>query len=354
MSRAIAADFSVERLGILAETGEADTGLMPRLGDQDILRLYELMALTRGFDALAVSLQREGRLGTYPSGLGQEAAQVGSAYAIAKEDWIFPSFRETGVYVTAGYPMALLLSYWSGDERGMKAPPDLNLLPVCVSVASQIPHAVGAAMAARYRRDHAAVVVYFGDGASSKGDFHEALNIAGVFKAPVVFVCQNNQWAISMSRERQTAAATIAQKAIAYGFGGVQVDGNDVFAVYAATLAALEKARAGGGPSLVECATYRISHHTTSDDASRYRRPEELELWKKRDPIARLRLYMEKRGLWSDGLAARIEAEVAERTDAAAREAESMPAPEPREMLESTASALSWRQERDLGELGGA
>ena len=233
--------FSVTRLDILDTEGNADESLLPTLSREDTLRLYELMVLSRAFDGRALSLQREGRIGTYPSILGQEAAQVGSAFALEKGDWVFPSFRETGMHISRGYPLDLLFRYWAGDERGLVSPAGLNILPVCVSVGTHIPHAVGAAMAARYRKDPVAVVAYFGDGATSKGDFHEGFNMAGVFRLPVVFICQNNQWAISVPRDRQTAAATLAQKAIGYGFEGIQVDGNDVFAVYAATRQALER-----------------------------------------------------------------------------------------------------------------
>jgi pyruvate dehydrogenase E1 component alpha subunit len=345
------AKFSVSRLEILDEHGNADEALLPSLSDADIRNLHELLLLSRTFDGRALNLQREGRIGTYPSILGQEATQVGSAYALEKTDWVFPSFRETGVHITLGYPMDLLYLYWGGDERGLACPEGLNILPVCVSVAAQIPHAVGAAMAAKYRRDRVAVVAYFGDGATSKGDFHEAFNIAGVFKLPVVFICQNNQWAISMPRERQTAAATLAQKALAYGFAGVQVDGNDIFAVYSATLAALDKAKKGEGPTFIECFTYRVAHHTTADDAGRYRSSEEVESWKKKDPVVRLQLYMERRGLWSDSYQRELEAKVGQRIDEAVRKAEGAVPPQPREMFMNTAAGCTPRQENEMQEL---
>jgi pyruvate dehydrogenase E1 component alpha subunit len=338
------ATFDVKRLEILDPQGNADDSLMPPLEDGDIRRIYELMLISRTFDERALSLQREGRIGTYPSILGQEAAQVGSAYALEKTDWVFPSFRETGMYVTMGYPLSMLLQYWAGDERGLAAPEGLNILPVSVSVGTHIPHAAGAAMAAAYRRDRVAVVAYFGDGGTSKGDFHEGFNIAGVFKPPVVFICQNNQWAISVPRQRQTAAATLAQKAVAYGFEGIQVDGNDVFAVYRATRQALEKARNGGGPTFIECHTYRLADHTTADDAGRYRSPEEVEHWKKKDPILRLRLYMEQRGLISDGYLQEVEEKSREIVDGAVRQAEAVKPPRTEEMFINTCEKLSPRQ----------
>jgi pyruvate dehydrogenase E1 component alpha subunit len=282
---------------------------MPPLSEAYIRRMYELIVLSRTFDQFALNLQREGRLGTYASILGQEASQIGSAFAIEKTDWIFPSFREMGVYLTMGYPMHMLFQYWSGDERGMSPPEGLNMFPLCIPVGTQIPHAVGAAMAAKYRKDNLAVVTYFGDGGTSKGDFHEGCNMAGVFKLPVVFICQNNQWAISVPREKQTASKTLAQKAYAYGFDGIQVDGNDVFAVYKATADALKKAKEGGGPTFIECFTYRMSDHTTADDATRYRTKEEVEVWKLKDPLIRLKLFMEKNGFWTGQYQTEIEEE---------------------------------------------
>ena len=348
MPETIITTFSVTRLDILDSEGNADEALLPGLSREDVLRLYELLVLSRAFDGRALNLQREGRIGTYPSILGQEAAQVGSAFALEKSDWIFPSFRETGVHVTMGYPLDLLFRYWAGDERGLLCPEGLTILPVAVSVGTHIPHAVGAAMAARYRGDPTAVVAYFGDGATSKGDFHEGFNMAGVFQLPVVFICQNNQWAISVPRSRQTAAATLAQKAFAYGFEGVQVDGNDVFAVYSATRKALERARSGGGPTFIECFTYRISHHTTADDADRYRNSEEVAEWKKRDPLERLRRYLEKRGYWSTDYQRELEKRTRETIDQAVREAESAAPPERSDIFRSVFESCTPRQTRDL------
>jgi pyruvate dehydrogenase E1 component alpha subunit len=344
MPEEILASFELRRLGILDETGNVDEALMPQLSDPEIWRMYEAMVLARTFDERAVALQREGRLGTYPPITGQEASQVGSALALSPADWVFPSFREMGVHLALGYPAAQLFQYWTGDERGQKAPERLNVFPFCVAVASQIPHAVGAALAARYRRDPIAVVAYFGDGATSKGDFHEGLNMAGVFRLPVVFICQNNQWAISIPLKGQTASASLAQKAIAYGFEGVQVDGNDPFAVYSATRRALDKARSGAGPSFVECLTYRMADHTTSDDAGRYRSPEEVAAWRARDPILRLERFLARRGLWSleAGLEARARATGI--IDAAVQEMEAIPPPAAAELFETVSATLSPRQ----------
>ncbi|MGD0885880.1 MAG: pyruvate dehydrogenase (acetyl-transferring) E1 component subunit alpha [Thermodesulfovibrionales bacterium] len=340
--------FNVKHLSILDEKGNADESLVPSLAPEEIRRLYELVVLARTFDQRALSLQREGRIGTYASILGQEASQIGSAFALDKADWAFPSFRESGVYLAIGQPPYRILQYWSGDERGLGTADNINIFPVCIPVATHIPHAVGAAMAAKYRGDKIAVAVYFGDGGTSKGDFHEGLNIAGVYKLPVLFICQNNQWAISVPREKQTASKTLAQKAIAYGFEGIQVDGNDIFAVYKATKDALDKAKRGDGPTLIECFTYRMSDHTTADDASRYRAKEEVEAWKAKDPISRLRLFMEKKGFWTEEYQKEIETRSKAEVDKAEKEAESVQPPNPADMFTYTSAKLTQRQRKEL------
>ncbi len=338
----------VKRLDIIDEKGNADEALAPPLTDDELKKMYELMVLSRSFDRRALNLQREGRLGTYPSILGQEASQLGSALAAEKSDWLFPSFRESGVYIAMGFPLRLLFQYWAGDERGMRVPDGLNIFPLSIPVGTQIPHAVGAAMAARYRKNRIGVLVYFGDGGSSRGDFHEGLNLAGTLKLPVVFLCQNNQWAISVPRERQTAARTIAQKACAYGFEGLQVDGNDIFAVFKSTSDALLKAKRGEGPTLIECFTYRMADHTTSDDASRYRPKDETERWKARDPILRLRLFMENKGLWTEAYQKDVETRSNAAVDEAEKKAETAAPPDPRDMFTYTYSSLTQRQIREL------
>jgi pyruvate dehydrogenase E1 component alpha subunit len=271
--------------------------------------------------------------------------------ALAPTDWVFPSFRELGVQLALGYPPAQLFQYWAGDERGLKTPDGLNLFPVCVSVGTHIPHAVGAAMAARYRRDPLAVAAYFGDGATSKGDFHEGFNMAGVFRAPVVFICQNNQWAISIPLTGQTASGTLAQKAVAYGFEGIQVDGNDVFAVYRAASEALARARTGEGPTFIECHTYRVADHTTSDDAARYRDPATVASWRERDPLLRLERYLAKKMLWDTDYGNEVKQRAAAVIDAAVREMEAAPPATAAEMFAHTRADLSQRQAVQLKEL---
>jgi len=325
--------FSVEWLQILDEQGRPDPQLLPALNPKEIECFYEWMVLTRVFDEKALSLQREGRLGTYAPVRGQEATQVGSAYALSPSDWIFPAFREMGVGIVRGIPMRMLFQYWSGDERGSDVPLHQHYFPTSIPVGTHIPHAVGAAWAAKIRKDPTVVAAYFGDGATSKGDFHEAMNMAGIFHLPVVFFCQNNQWAISVPVERQSASQTLAQKALAYGFEGIRVDGNDIFAVYQAAREAVEKARSGGGPTLVECLTYRIGDHTTADDASRYRTEEDLKPWAAKDPIKRLRKFMETQDLWTPDYSKQVLAEADRRVNEAIKEFEEQPASDPADMF---------------------
>lgn len=340
--------FQVKRIEILDEKGDADESLMPALSDSDIRRIYELLLLLRTFDDRALKLQREGRLGTYAPILGQEASQVGSAFALEKSDWIFPSYRESGVYIAIGYPIYMILQYWAGDERGLKTPDDLNILPISIPVGTQVLHAVGAAMAAKYRKEKTAAITYFGDGGTSTGDFHEGLNMAGVFKLPVIFICQNNQWAISMPRSKQSASKTLAQKAYGYGIEGLQVDGNDVFAVYKTTEYALQKARQGKGPTFIECITYRIADHTTADDATRYRSKEEVETWKAKDPMQRFKLFMEKKGLWTAQYQKEVEEKIKSMIDEAVKTLESIEPPQPREMFTYIYEKLTPRQIKQL------
>ncbi|MBI5888946.1 MAG: pyruvate dehydrogenase (acetyl-transferring) E1 component subunit alpha [Deltaproteobacteria bacterium] len=344
--------FEVKYLQVVSEEGILDSALAPALSDTEIRKFYEAIILARTFNGRALSLQREGRIGTYASILGQEGSQVGSALALAKDDWVFPSFRETAVFLSLGYPLHLMIRYWMGDERGMKVPEGVNIFPMSVPVGTQIPHAAGAAMAMRIRGDKRAAAVYFGDGGSSRGDFHEALNIAGVFRAPVIFLCQNNQWAISVPRSKQTRAGTIAQRAIGYGIEGLQVDGNDVIAVYKAMKDALERAKAGDGPTLIECVTYRLDDHTTADDASRYRASEEVESWKKKEPLIRLRLLMEKKGILAKDYEDSVLKEAEAAVDRAVQEAEAMAAPDPADILNYTNAALTGRQKKEMKDLG--
>ncbi|MFQ5939927.1 MAG: pyruvate dehydrogenase (acetyl-transferring) E1 component subunit alpha, partial [Alphaproteobacteria bacterium] len=298
---------------------DADGGLCGPLPDfaqvpETLVGLYRDMVLTRAFDAKAIALQRTGRLGTYASSLGQEAVAVGIGAAMAPEDVLLSAFREQGAQLRRGITMVEVLRYWGGDERGSDFAGPREDFPICVPVGTHAPHAVGVALAFKLRKEPRVAVCALGDGATSKGDVYEAMNLAGVWRLPVAFVVNNNGWAISVPRDRQTACETLAQKAIAAGFPGEQVDGNDVIAVYHAVGEALARARAGEGPSLVEAITYRLGDHTTVDDATRYRDDAEVSARWKEEPIVRLRRYLTQAGHWAkedeDRLIAEINAEV--------------------------------------------
>ncbi len=318
--------FSISKISVLDKDGKADEKLLPHLSPVQMKELYTFMVQARTLDDKILKLQRQGRIGTYSSGLGQEAIPIGSAYALQKQDWSIHSFREHGMLIVRGVPLLNILLYFGGDERNAQYPVD-NILPNSVPVGSQTLHAVGIAMGIQYKQKDAIAMGYFGDGATSEGDFHEALNFAGVFNLPCVFICQNNQWAISVPRKIQTAAESIAQKAIAYGIEGVQVDGNDVFAVYLATKLAVEKARAGKGSTLIECVTYRVGDHTTADDATRYRSQEEVQYWKERDPILRLQKYLMGLGILSSQLDEQLHNDATSKVEAAVQQYENFPSP---------------------------
>lgn len=293
MSEETALPAAGEITGFLDAEGNPLRKLPDFAGDRDTLvALYTAMVKTRSFDAKAIALQRTGRLGTYGSSLGQEAIGVGIAAAMRDEDVFLPSFREHGAQMMRGVTLEELFLYWGGDERGNAfagAPADF---PVCVPVASQFPHAAGAALALAHKGRGGVAVAVGGDGATSKGDFYEAMNLVGAWTLPAVFVINNNQWAISLRRRDQTAAATLAQKAVAAGIPGLRVDGNDVIAVREVVAGALERARAGHGGSLIECVTYRLGDHTTADDASRYRDDEEVSPHWKEEPFIRMRAHL--------------------------------------------------------------
>lgn len=265
---------------------------LPALSNDELLYLYKTMLYSRTIDEKALSYQRQGRMLTYAPNIGQEAAQVGSAYAMEKEDWLVPAFRELGAWLVRGVPLKNIYRYWYGNEWGSHMPEGVKVLPVSVPIASQFQHAAGIGMANNIKGEKNVVVTYVGDGGTSHGDFHEALNFAAVFKAPVVFIIQNNQYAISVPRKQQTMSKTLAQKAIAYGMPGIVVDGNDILAMYSATKEAINRARNGEGPTLIEAFTYRLAAHTTSDDPTLYRKDEEVQEWWKKDPILRFKKYL--------------------------------------------------------------
>lgn len=326
---------------MLKPDGTLQPGMKPPVSDEETVSLFKKMVFIRLADQRALMLQRQGRFGTYAPCWGQEACQVGSASMLRKEDWIFPAFRELAATLTMGVPLKTFFLYWMGNEMGSRAPEGTNVMPVAIPVGTQPLHAVGVAWAAKLKSEKIVTLTYFGDGATSKGDFHEAMNLAGVFKTPTIFFCQNNQFAISVPRKMQTASATIAQKAIAYGFDGIQVDGNDLFAVMAATKEAVEKARSGGGPTFIEGVTFRFGPHTTADDPTKYRTEEEIEPWKPRDPFVRLRLYLKGKGLWNEEAEEGATEEGQKQIDEAVKEAESVPAPSPEDIFQYVFSEMT-------------
>ncbi len=309
--RVLEPQFAIEHLSILDSDGNLDTALEPDLAPDDLKRLYRAMLLGRRLDERMVRLQRQGRIGTFAPIKGQEASQMGSVFTLRPTDWMVPSFRETAAMIYRGWPIEKMLLFFAGYLEGGQPAPDQRDLPITVPVATQLPHAVGLAYAAQYRGDDAVVMAYFGDGATSEGDFHEAMNFAGVWHVPIVFVCQNNQWAISVPLKKQTNSRTLAQKALAYGFPGIQVDGNDALAVYAASREAVERARGGDGPTLIECVTYRLGVHTTADDPTKYRSEEEVKAWEQKDPLTRFSAYLQKKNLLEERLEEQIDAEIA-------------------------------------------
>src|SRR5712664_2120568 len=322
--------FTVEYLSVLDAEGNLDSALDPGLPPAELKRLYRAMLLARRLDERMVRLQRQGRIGTFAPIKGQEASQLASVAVLRPTDWMVPSFRETAAMIWRGWPIEKLLLFFAGHLEGGQPSPDQRDLPITIPVSTQLPHAVGLAYAAQYRQDDVVVMAYFGDGATSEGDFHEALNFAGVWHVPVVFVCQNNQWAISVPLKKQTHSRTIAQKALAYGLPGLQVDGNDVLAVYAAAREAVDRARAGEGPTLIESVTYGLGVHTTADDPTKYRAEEEVQMWEQKDPLTRFRIYLEKRGLLEAGLEQQVDDEIAE----AVRRFEAAPPADPLTMFD--------------------
>jgi pyruvate dehydrogenase E1 component alpha subunit len=339
-----------EQVRVLDEDGQVvDGATVPDLSEERLVEMYRSMKLARHFDQRAVSLQRQGRMGTYPPLSGQEGAQVASAMALEEQDWMVPSYREHGAAYVRGLELDETLRYWMGDERGNEMR-DLNVFPVAVPIASQIPHAAGLGMAANYRDTDEVFMCYFGDGATSEGDFHEGLNFAGVFDTPTVFFCNNNQWAISVPREKQTRSETIAQKAAAYGFEGVQVDGMDPLATYQVAKAAVERARDGEAPrpTLVEAVQYRFGAHTTADDPSVYREDEEVERWKAKDPIPRLERFLRDRGVLDDDRVAEVTASVEDEVAAAIATAEGYERPTVEAVFEHVYADMPKRLEQQL------
>ena len=300
---------------------------VPDLTDDELRSMYEDVRLARRFDERAISLQRQGRISTYAPMTGQEGAQVACGYALDGDDWVFPTYREHALKYVHGMDLTSLLLPLRGHRDGYAIPDDVNVLPEYIPIATQLPQAMGFAWGKQLQGETDAVAMcHFGDGATSEGDFHEGMNFAGVFDAPVVFVCHTNQWAISVPRERQTASETIAQKADAYGIDGVRVDGTDPLAVYQVAREAVLKAKCPSGdelrPSLLEVVLYRFGAHTTADDPSQYRDEEEAERWRRWDPVNRLERFLYETGRLDSETQSAIEDRLEERLEAAIDEAE--------------------------------
>lgn len=329
---------------ILKEDGTViNPKLEPSIPDDQLKHLYYLMMLTRQVDDRFLRLQRQGRIGFFIISLGEEAAYLGSAFAMEEQDWIVPQYREPGVFFLRGVSVrdfACHLFGNAGDHlHGRQLPSHYSfrqgkILSISSPVGSQIPHGVGLAWAAKIRKDKCATLIFFGDGATSQGDFHVGMNFAGVFKVPAIFFCRNNQWAISVPLKQQTASESLAVKAKAYGIEGVRVDGNDILAVIHVTREAVKKARAGGGPTMIEAVTYRMSAHTTSDDPRIYRDEAVVSGWKEKDPLIRFQRYLERKKLWNSSFEEEIKTRITAEITQAIEEIEKLPPPSVDSMFE--------------------
>jgi 2-oxoisovalerate dehydrogenase E1 component alpha subunit len=343
---------------VLNPDGSAAAQNDPRVEPRELLALHRLMLLNRALDERMVTLQRQGRIGFYIGSIGEEAAILGAAFVLRRNDWIFPAYREHGAALLRGMPLQSFLYNLFGKSadpvKGRQMPcheafRPANFASISSPLATQLPHAVGMAWAARFKKKDDVALAYLGDGATSANDFHAALNFAGVFRTATIFLCRNNQWAISVPRAKQTAAETIASKALGYGIRGVRVDGNDLLAVYAVTLEAREHARQGRGPTLIEAVTYRVQGHSTSDDPRVYRKDDEVAPWRQRDPIGRFRRYLEARKLWSEGDEQQLAESFKEQLNRAITAVEAAAPPPPESIFEEVYAELPWhlREQRD-------
>lgn len=315
------------------------------------LHLYRQMRRARQFDERGWVLYRQGRLGVFPPFGGMEASQCGTAAALSKNDWLFPTYRDTGAALTLGLPIARTLAYWRTSPHGWAMPADLKVLPFYIPIATQYPQAVGAALAEKRKGTRNVAMAFIGDGGSSEGDFHEALNFAGALNAPCIFILQNNGWAISVPTATQTKATNLSKRADGYGIPGVRVDGNDVLATWHVTNQAVERARQGEGPTLIETVTYRVKAHTVADDPSRYRTEDEAKKWLEKDPVTRLEQHLLAEGLLTEESHATLLKEVAEEFEAALVEADAYPDPTPAEILDHVFAAPTPQLLRQRAEL---
>jgi pyruvate dehydrogenase E1 component alpha subunit len=330
MSRASKNKFVQARHSVLLPDGTLAAGARPRMEEEFLLEALRWMMKSRLYDSRVIGLQRQGQFGVYSPGTGQEASIIGSAMAVdPARDWMVPQYRELMATVHHGLPLEVISAQYLGKIGPARIPDGVKVLPTQVSIAAQLPQATGLAWGLKLRGDDSVVLTYIGEGGSSEGDFHEALNLAGTKKAPIVFFMSNNQWAISTSRKVQSATPSFALRAAGYGFEGVQVDGNDVMAVYDVAVAAVERARAGDGPTLIEAVTYRMGFHNTTDNPSRYQDPKEYEDARARDPIERVQKYLAGLGLWDQKREANLTEELREENEAALQLAIAAPAPGP-------------------------
>ena len=346
-------ETAIENVTILDADGKFDhelgDGLIP---NDDVVRLYQHMTVCREYDHVAFKLQRSGRMGTYPQNWGQEATSTGAAYCMLPQDWLVTCYRENAGMFWRGLPMEYILWHWMGDERGNQIPDDLRITPIAIPIGTQMLHAAGLAWASKIRKENAVSVTFFGDGASSEGDFHEAINFATTLKLPVVFFCQNNGWAISTPRTRNVVAEVVAQRGLAYSAHCVQCDGNDLFAVVKVMKDAIERARTENKVTFVEGVTYRLGDHTTADDARRYRDSDELERWKKRDPLVRLEKFLCAEKLWDDAKQESLVASAKKTVAEVIKRAEAIAKPEKTDIFDYTFAELpeALRRQREAME----
>ncbi|MFY9422045.1 MAG: pyruvate dehydrogenase (acetyl-transferring) E1 component subunit alpha [Bacilli bacterium] len=323
----------------------------PAWSDEELLAIYRQMALGRIADIKAIQFQRQGRMLTFVPNQGQEAAQIGPMLALKKTDWLVPGFREFNALLAHGLDLETAYLYWYGNEMGSKYPENVRALPVNIIIGTQINHAVGLAYARRLKNTDEVVITFIGDGGTSHGEFHEGMNFGAVLDAPLIAVIQNNQWAISTPRAKATKSETLAQKAIAYGIPGIQVDGNDLFAMHAATKEAAERARRGEGPTLIEALTYRLGAHTTSDNPDLYRSEEETAEWLERDPLKRFRIYLTEKGLWDDDREEKLQAELNDQVLEAFKKVEARGAVAPEDIFRYTYEKMTPELEKQLRSL---
>ena len=340
--------------GLRRVIGDGETipdGEVDGLGEDDLLELHRQLVLLRTYDERSLVYHRQGRVGTYALFFNHEAMQVGSVYALERDDWIFPSYRESAIGLLRGMPPATVLSWWRGHPAGWWNPLDYNLASICIPIATHVPHAAGLAWGKRLRGESTCAIVYFGDGATSEGAFHEGANFAGVMRAPLVLFCNNNQWAISTPLEAQTRAETLADKAAGYGMPGLRVDGADVLAVYEATREAVARARAGDGPTFIEAVTYRTAPHATADDPSAYIDADRVDEERARECLGRFEGYLRRLGILTDERAEEVRAGAAEAMRRAISEAEAEPPADPALVFEHAYSNPPPSFASDLEEL---